>query len=192
MPQLEGRALELYEKHFGQKRYQDYNKCRTDKLCKASELPPVCMHQPCHDVESYFWMIALFLSQAIPDEDVASADDTLAAYQEKIRVLQTGAATRDYGGDCRNAFLMDKADYYRRALHPGLAKFAPLIAELAIQILPEWEFLSESPPADHLHEAFRRILLKWITDLDTSRTPFPVQSAKRPLQDPCQDHLPEY
>ena len=52
MPRLEGRALELYEKHFSQMRYQDYNTCRTDKLCE--ELPAACMHQPCHDVESYF------------------------------------------------------------------------------------------------------------------------------------------
>lgn len=185
MPQLEGRALELYEKHFGQKRYQDYNKCRTDKLCEPSELPPVCVHQPCHDVESYFWMIALFLFQAVPDEDVARTDDTLGAYYEQMEILQTGAAARAKGGKVRSTLLTEEVDDYRGVLHPGLAKFASLIAELAIQVLPEWEFLSEQLPPDHLHEAFRRILLKWITDLDTSRTPFPVQSARRPLQDPC-------
>jgi hypothetical protein len=107
MPQLEGRALELYEKHFGQQRYQNYNKCRTDKLCEPSELPPVCVHQPCHDVESYFWMIALFLLQAIPDEDVARTDDTIAVYRELIEILQIGAAARTSGGKVRNIFLME-------------------------------------------------------------------------------------
>ena len=54
MPRLEGRALKLYKKHFGQTRYQDYNTRRTYKLGKREELPAVCVHQPRHDVESYF------------------------------------------------------------------------------------------------------------------------------------------
>jgi hypothetical protein len=188
MPQLEGRALELYEKHFGQARYQEYNECRKDKpLCKCSELPQACLHQPCHDVESYFWIVFIFILQAIP-EDVMRMDDTLVAYQWQMQILQAGAAGR-WGGSLRTGFLTAQADYYRNLLHPGLAKFAPLIAELAHQIRPEWQFLRPPPPADHLHEAFRRILLKWIVNLNTSGTPFPVHSAKkRLLQDLHPDH----
>ena len=76
MPQLEGWALELYKEHFGQERYQE---CQTDKLCKPSKLPPAFLHQPCHDVESYFWIIVLFFLQAIP-EDVVGEDGNLAMY----------------------------------------------------------------------------------------------------------------
>jgi hypothetical protein len=189
MPQLEGRALELYEKHFGQARYQEYNECRKDKpLCKRSELPQACLHQPRHDVESYFWIIFMFLLQAIPEEDVVRIDDTLEEYREQIRIIQGAAAART-GGGVRTAFITDQVRYYRDVLHPGLTKFAPLIVELAHQIRPEWQFLKPQPPADHLHEAFRRILLKWIVDLNTSGTPFPVQCArKRLLQDPRPNH----
>jgi hypothetical protein len=189
MPQLEGRALELYEKHFGQARYQEYNECRKDKpLCKRSKLPRACLHQPRHDVESYFWIISIFLLQAIPEQDVVRMDDTLVEYQEGMWALQVGAALRR-GGNFRTEFLTAQTDYYRNLLHPGLAKFAPLIAELAHQIRPEWQFLRPPPPADHLHEAFRRILLKWIVNLNTSGTPFPVHSAKkRLLQDLHPDH----
>jgi len=105
------------------------------------------MHQPCHDVESYFWMIAWFLLQAVPDEDdVVRMDDTFAEYQEQMWILQTWAAPTRYGGSVRSAFLTDEADYYRSALHTGLAEFAPMIAELAGQIRPEREFLSPQPP----------------------------------------------
>jgi hypothetical protein len=90
------------------------------------------------------------------------------------------------GGSLRTGFLTAQADYYRNLLHPGLAKFTPLIAELAHQIRPEWQFLKPEPPADHLHEAFHRILLKWIIDPNTSG--MPVQSKKRLLEDPCPDH----
>ena len=138
MPRLEGEALGLYDKHFGQSRYQHYNGCRTDKLCKLEELPADCMHQPCHDVESYFWVIAMFLLQAIPEEDVAGVDDSLGVYQKRMQMLEAAAADPLDGSGIRDIFVMDMddADGYRKTLHPGLAKFAPLIAELSNQISP--------------------------------------------------------
>ena len=94
------------------------------------------------------------------------------------------------GAAVRNAFVTSEADTYRKVLHPGLAEFDPLITELANQIYLEWQFLSPKPPPDHLHEAFRRILLKRITDLETSRTPYPIQPTKRrPLGDPPRNHF---
>jgi hypothetical protein len=181
MPRLGSRALELYMKHFGKKRYQTYNKCRKKKL--RASLPEPCVHQPCHDVESYFWVIFFFLLQAIPDGDVR-VDDNLEVYRDRVQLLQA-AAGQVGGGIVRNAFLSVSADYWRKTLHPGLAAFAPLITELAAQIRPEWEFLYSKPPDDHLHEAFRRILLKWIVNLNTDQTPYRVQPAKtRQLRDP--------
>ena len=184
MPQLEGQALELYRQHFGQQRYQKYNTCRKDGLHQASELPKACVHQPRHDVESYFWMLALYLLQAVP-EGVTAVDYNLERYQEEMRTIMHLAARADAGGRSRSTFLTGDELFYQRRLHPGLAMLAPLIAELAHQTQPEWEFLSEPLPADHLHEAFHRILLKWIVKL--KETPLPVQIAeKRPVPVPPQ------
>ena len=90
------------------------------------------------------------------------------------------------GGSAPNTCFTLKVDDWRHTLHPGLAAFAPLITELAGQIKPEWEFLYSKPPDDHLHEAFRRIILTWIVNLNTlPQAPYRVQPAKpRQLQDP--------
>lgn len=189
MPLLEGKALQLYERHFTPPRYNLYNECRQSPLLAPTDIPKpwTCLHQPRHDAESYFWMIFFFILQAIPAEDSDKPDHNLAAFRNAMYGLQVGAATHMVGGRMRSTFFTDE-EKYRLCLHPGLVSFAPLIAELGEQVRIEWEFLSKQPPSDHVHEAFRRILLKWIVKLGDANTPYPVLPAvTRQLKNPLPD-----
>jgi len=154
MPLLEGKALQLYERHFTLPRYNEYNECRQSPLLAPTDIPKpwTCLHQPRHDAESYFWMIFFFILQAIPAEDSDKPDRNLATFRNAMYDLQVGAATHMVGGRMRSAFFTDE-EKYRLCLHPGLVLFAPLIAELGEQVRIEWEFLSKQPPSDHVHEA---------------------------------------
>jgi len=128
-------------------------------------------------------MIFSFLLQAIPEGD--ALDSTLMACQQGMQTLQASAAATVQGGSFRTPSHQLKVESYRNYF---IQAFAPLIAEPAKQIWPEWDFLSPKLPPDHLHEAFRRILLQWIVRLTTSLKPCPVHPAKRKLQDPLPNH----
>lgn len=189
MPLLEGTALQLYELHFGLSRYNSYNECRQSTLLASNDIPKpwTCLHQPRHDAESYFWMISFFLLQAIPAEDSDKPDHNLEAFRAAMQSLRVGAAAPVGGGKMRSVFFTYEEEY-RLFLHAGLTSFAPLIAELGEQVYIEWQFLSKQPPSDHVHEAFRRILLKWIVKLEDAKTPYPILPAvTRLLKDPLRD-----
>jgi len=129
-------------------------------------------------------MISFFLLQAIPAEDSDKPDHNLGAFRDAMQYLRVGAAARIGGWRVRSAFFTDEEEY-RLCLHAGLTSFAPLIAELGEQVNIEWQFLSKQPPSDHVHEAFRRILLKWIVKLEDAKTPYRVLPAvTRLLKDP--------
>src|SRR5258708_4150624 len=70
-------------------------------------------------------------------------------------------------------------------LHSALKLTAPLLRQMARQIVPEYEYLKSEPSRTHLHEAFRRILLQFLID-HTDLPPIKIVARVRPNDAPPQ------
>jgi len=90
MPALEGDIKAAYEsahKHDELRRYEDANGQRhSGQLLDDEDMLQIIMstdnsleklffHQPCHDAESVFWVIVMFLLRIRPAEDVEEGED---------------------------------------------------------------------------------------------------------------------
>ncbi|KAI0076436.1 hypothetical protein K474DRAFT_1708154 [Panus rudis PR-1116 ss-1] len=93
------------------------------------------------------------------------------------------AATQE---DARHNLLQYSVEKLQEALQPRLSSLTPLLRKLARQVMPEYAYLLPSPPEDHLHEAFRRLLLEHIVGMDDPIPLIPGRSRADDLktQDP--------
>ncbi|KAI0075775.1 hypothetical protein K474DRAFT_1773051 [Panus rudis PR-1116 ss-1] len=167
MPKLQGDVLELYKKVYSAETYDKYQDqpgiTHGGTVIDESEeleMPPF-HHRPDHDVESMYWVLFKTLLLAYPD----------APYAEPTPKFDSAwAAIRDHTissvYDTRIPILSHGVHTIEQILHPRLSSLAPLLVSLGRQVKPEYAYLSPSPPADHLHEAFRRILLQHIVNMD--------------------------
>ncbi|KAI0076434.1 hypothetical protein K474DRAFT_1662954 [Panus rudis PR-1116 ss-1] len=164
MPELSGKALELYTRTYSRTTYDKY----TDKdgtfhggrFSDDGTLP--FHHRPDHDAETIFWVLFVSLILAFP----AGTDDA----SPNSSFCYVWGVFRDHTitqfGDTRALLLTHSVEKFKQALHPRLSSLAPLLHKLALQVMPEYALLSPSPPEDHLHEAFRRLLLEHIVGMD--------------------------
>lgn len=169
MPELRGKAKDVYLTTYGQTAYDVYTDIAEDtyhggKLHKP--LPDLhsrtWAHRPDHDIESIFWIFAYVLVMATPldalDEpfqDLVKEWDNLRSHDTvKLRLL-----------DYRAHILIMTEKSWSIELHSKLTPIARTMVQLTDQISPEYGYLEPPPKADHLHEALRRILLNQILSM---------------------------
>ncbi|KAI0076428.1 hypothetical protein K474DRAFT_1644918 [Panus rudis PR-1116 ss-1] len=164
MPELRGKAFELYIQTYSRATYDKYtDKDGTSHGSRFSEEDALTFHhRPDHDVESIFWVLFVSLILSFP----AGTDDASpnSSFCYVWGVFRNHTISKD--GDTRLAPLLYSVAEFKEALHPRLASLAPLLRKLAGQVIPEYAYLSPPPPEDHLHEAFRRIILEQIVGMD--------------------------
>lgn len=134
---------------------------------KAWLLEPVrCSPQPWHDVESIFWNFVSTLIRIVP---CGAAYSRSSRFRETLEMLEGEVLQDQPRRDPRNAIVDWYNEYaFEEALHEELWGIGldTLLVALANQVLPEYALLTSSPPVEHLHEAFRRILLSYIVESD--------------------------
>lgn len=176
MPTLEGDAKQRYISAYGAEAYERW--CDSDSSMHGGEPPKgdnreadvPFKHMPCHDVESIFWTFLYTLLFAQPTDGQMEVSLNWAANVVRKTVLEhiiegTGSSGAN---DERRAFMMLSKGAIDESLHPTLQLrgLGELLHELAKHVAPEYAYLTPHPHLDHLHEAFRRILLAFIVDLE--------------------------
>lgn len=172
MPTLTGAALEAYTNAYGEDHYKTYSD--PDGMVhgavppsRRNPTPPTAAfsHKPAHDVESIFWTLAVTLILALPEGSCEPEVFTNSAMSARECLIdhRIGETLEDW----RSPIMRWDCDDFELALHPGLREcgLGELLAELAKQVRPEYMFLEPQPRLDHLHEAFRRILLNYLVDV---------------------------
>ncbi|KAJ3550514.1 hypothetical protein NM688_g5060 [Phlebia brevispora] len=186
MPELSGKARELYDEAWGAASYEEY--CDRDGRCHGSVVPdkdalevlfdklttePLC-HRPRHDVESMFWTLFVTVLKAVPKSDLHDAQSGAFIRTWGIFEQHAIGPLPSFVSDSRDSILRDLIEegprFLSSVLHPAFVK-TPLprvLVKLAHHIAPEYELLEGIGKADHLHEAWRRLLLECLAEIDGS------------------------
>ncbi|CAL1717166.1 unnamed protein product [Somion occarium] len=197
MPSLEDRTKEIYQRVYGQEAYDRYEDTadtfHSGRASSRKAKDVAFVHRPDHDVESLFWLlVAVFLLAKPLGEPDKPTQRFYSAWKHIERHMVAGAGC----DDTREPFLSYSVAHWEAALHPGLSSLAPLLENLATQVQPEYALMDPAPPEDHLHEAFRRLILEHIVgmgdaDIDleagiTRETAFPTDGKRKADKDPDQ------
>ncbi|KAI5119522.1 hypothetical protein M0805_002544 [Coniferiporia weirii] len=180
-PRLEGEAKHLYIQAFGQEKYDEYIEAvekAADSIKKSEVKAFSYKHSPFHDIESFFWVLVYELLLAWPEgeeECMTQAASSLILQFRNHSFLKNGA-------DFRSDVLGRNKDFFEEVLHPRLWCLAEILATMAEYLYPEWAFWPDLPK-DHVHEAFKRLLLAAIHILKSD--PIRLRAEQRnPNQNP--------
>ena len=113
-------------------------------------------------MESTFWIIVFTLLLAKP---LGAPDEVTPEFRAGYGIFHNHVISRS-PFDQRDCFLFSGKKRWERFLHPRLSSLAGLLRQMACQVGPEYGLLESAPVRDHLHEAFRRLLLEYILSMD--------------------------
>ncbi len=164
MPELQGKAYDLYINAHGQHRYERYAE-PGPTTCHGSRPPmewtesdPQFAHRPEHDVESVFWTMLLTLVRVCPltfQDEKEWAPDHVAELWSAFYEHEILEKPHAFAGNRSLTFLLDSnmwLDYFPAEM----ADIAKMMRRIADQVAPEYAFWPTQPPEDHLHEAVQR------------------------------------
>ncbi|KAI0692227.1 hypothetical protein BC835DRAFT_1416708 [Cytidiella melzeri] len=198
MPTLEGLAKDLYVKAYGSDVYDTW----TDKPGQVHGVKPTPKagagydmafeYREEHDVESLFWVFIYTVLLATPEEN--DPVDTAEVQQRKAQKVQVALRCfREVKTGCyfdsRDTLLRMSKDNWEAVLPATLAPVIPLIMGMICHIWPEYARLEEQPAPGHLHEAFRRLLLDFIVNMDDPIALKPGASRYVPFDKDCSAEL---
>jgi hypothetical protein len=171
-PELPERAAHLYEKAYGKSVLEKYpeiiNSAPLAKIfviCKE-DIESAHLHTPTHDVESFYWVLLYELVRAWPEGEES---DGMTGFAEQFLEIMSEHDLKHPYPDFRMLYLnpFPRMEVIEALLHPRLRKLAPLLAELTSYIAVEWtHWIDHDLPADHCHEAMKRILLKMLLEIE--------------------------
>ncbi|KAL4246814.1 hypothetical protein ABKN59_008035 [Abortiporus biennis] len=173
MPRLTPKAEKIYKASYGERTYKKYNDNGTyhgvvlpnPALLLSDDNAPRHCHQPRHDVESVYWLILDTLLRVQPP-NAPEGPESLRMFGEAWRNLVNYESMENE--DKRKYFMDLTTAQFEQMLHPSLRSLAPMLFKLTKQVSPEYAYMESlaSPPEEHLHEAFRRILLQQMVDME--------------------------
>jgi hypothetical protein len=180
MPELQGKAKQLYLKAYGQTVYDSstdkggiFHGGNSTRVIQESFL-----HRPRHDVESVFWTLLSSILRVYPkgaDPEANTAGELSIALKHLDSHI-----IHSHEPDNRGSLLNWTETAFETVLHPKLASLAPMFAAMCAQIRPEYAYLSPSPRREHLHEAMRRLLLQQIVDMGVDAIPLDPRAVRVP------------
>jgi hypothetical protein len=173
MPELHGRALDLYQSQSqAGNQYQTYIesvKGGTDpQETEAEKLP--FSHKLFHDAESTFWVIAWTLARSAGQGYETEAFQKDDMYSIFIQAMMDHFTT-PY--DPRMS-LRSSVSFWQEVLHGDLEGLAPMLSHMHRYIFPEWAYRDELD-AEHVHEALMRLLLAEIVRIEDSNADIPLK-----------------
>ena len=121
------------------------------------------LHRADHDVESIYWVLVTTLLRAQPEK--VSKDANLLTYYNTWKYFSQHVIMKGGTEDSRDAVLNLSVNKWKAALDPQLSSLGKMLYSMGKQIQPEYGLL-QSPKAEHLHEAMRRLLLKQIVAME--------------------------
>ncbi|OBZ76718.1 hypothetical protein A0H81_03222 [Grifola frondosa] len=171
MPELTGKAKELYEKAHEQ-RCKDYLE-EPDTFhggvpsTDPDFVPPKWRHRPEHDVESVFWSMLVALLRVIPKNEwwTAHSESEYRTVWKILREHRFEAKATDERYQIFEMFLYDKPCIPAYVLPTPFLPIIPLIKNIMLQVQPEYAAMGQQPPKeDHLHEAIQRLIFQYLVD----------------------------
>ena len=164
----------LYGQGVYDKWCDDSNKCHGGqapvKKAPKQRTLPAFTHRPDHDGESIFWTLLHSFVKALPlnGRPELSFSMKLSSLMNMMfdHRIEGSVAIEEDPDDTRDDILHWSDDQFDRLLHPDLRKrgIGPLLEKMAVQVQPEYARLEPKPRVEHLHEAFRRLLLEFIIE----------------------------
>ena len=103
--------------------------------------------------------VLLTVGPVVPSKDWNKSRNIRAHGYIEEHIIEKGTQA-----DSREPLLYSKL--LKNALDPKFASLAPMLCEMGCQIAPEYTYLDEEPPKDHLHEVMRRLLLRYILQME--------------------------
>lgn len=182
MPELTGETKETYIDVYGQGMYDAYTDTGTIHRRERPDpdhVAPPFSHRPDHDVESIFWVLVFSIITAKPKD---GDDKPTSDFVRALEIFQNHTIEKTRLDDPRDFFLSAKHNRWLNILHPGLSSIARMMRLLAEQVRPEYGLLDPPPEPDHLHEAFRRILLQHILSMENEIPLTPNISRELPAE----------
>ena len=190
MPELDGKAKDAYVKAYGQDVYSSYsdkgsNKVHGRQPPEPSETPLPFSHRPDHDIESIFWVLVFTLMLALPK---GPYEKPSPRFYKGVKKIREHTIDRDEDVDLRDWFFRLEPTEWPGLFHSKLSPIVGMVEALSLQVYPEYGLLNPPPEEEHLHEAFRRILLNQILSMEddipltpgVSRNPNPNAPASGP------------
>ena len=171
MPKLEGNVKACYIAAYDPKAnecYRDDNGIDTVHGSKltfpdSDEVQRHFVHRPDHDMESIFWVLLFVLIVAEPKDGSGTWDKT--SNKEVYTGFKEHTIKKNSANDSRSFILNWNKKKLTSALDPKFRSLGPMLHEMGRQIAPEYAYLEKEPPKDHLHEAMRRLLLRYILEM---------------------------
>ncbi|KZV79450.1 hypothetical protein EXIGLDRAFT_846529 [Exidia glandulosa HHB12029] len=126
---------------------------------------PKTPHLPRHDVESVFWVLVWSFARACPVgapfEDVKNGPFSEWAHTMLKHTI---------GNEGARWTLLSGAQFLKKILHPDLAPFSGLLADIAAYLFVPWDLYHDIVDDDHVHIAIRRLLLAKIHAMNNNPT----------------------
>ncbi|KAJ8496234.1 hypothetical protein ONZ45_g12532 [Pleurotus djamor] len=176
MPQLEGRAAEVYETAYSREKHplrffadkEGKDATFHGGSAKLNRPSSPWLQHPRDDAESVFWVMLWFLLRAVPrhqpKDEESKSDDEEDLHNNWFLFLWNLIESHEISSshDSRSPILLVPKDNWPKYLHHRLSFVGPLLFELSEQVRPDYRRLQPEPEPLHLHEAITRILLKYI------------------------------
>ena len=169
MPTLGENARKYYIDAYGLAAYDRYRNdngvdtIHGSKYTHSMVVQRKFVHRPDHDVESIFWVLYLVLltvRPAVPSKDWRDGRNKQALGYFEDHVVAMGVRC-----DSRDPLLANNDLALCASLEPKLAFLGLMLYEMGCHIAPEYAYVDEEPPKDHLHEVMRRLLLRYILEM---------------------------
>ena len=180
MPELDGKARDLYIHAYGEDKYNSSNDAHNGRThggtLKKDTKNELFFHRPDHDVESIFWTLFSALLRAVP-HDAKETFSNDRYYIDTAQIFYSHNISSVI--DTRRILMQMTTDEFEKALHPGLRSLAPMLSKMVGQIQPEYDLLFPKPKKEHLHKALHRLILQQLVEMESVSNPIPLSPGKK-------------
>ena len=181
MPELQGRAQGIYIENYGEEAYKAYNDTEPNmhhgaKFTDFLGIIPPFTHRPDHDKESLFWVLVFTSILAKPLGETDEVKPLCSVIWQSFQNHRVNKRPKDE----RNDVLEQSGISWKEILHPKLSCLVKMLLRLTEQVQPEYALLDSQPKPDHLHEAFRRIILEQILAMEDDPIPLTPHVSRDP------------
>lgn len=179
-PEMEPKsdAASLYEKAYGSFKQDPFSSAWNSTVCefKDPKLRGPRPHEPYHDVESMYWIMAVFLLKVLPLTPMTPETELSLANLDNTWKLFSGHTMGTGSRDSREDFFN-----HSDMLHPDVEAFGySILSSLRRYVKPDYFRLGTPPPPFHLHECFRRRLLHAIVKARPNPLAFNTEKRRNP------------
>ncbi|OSC98779.1 hypothetical protein PYCCODRAFT_1330663, partial [Trametes coccinea BRFM310] len=179
MPELTGRAKDLYVSLYGNDRYERYKdgpgtvhggvipqETEEETAERADQLP--FYHRWEYDAESVFWTMYAALLRVVPQASPQESPTSQKLLNMSWKVLyEHDIPDEDVTkfDDSRNPMLTLHRSVLASTWLPAMQDVAKLVYDISRHVSPAYAVMTPPPPHDdHLHEAIQRLILQYLVD----------------------------